>query len=148
MKYWQSIDELPIYYYYKLVETGELEYLLKEPLEGKYNQDHVKSQLFLAWEKIELEFYDMMVLDADYVNELKKQLRERTKRLNALLKPDAFYKTLWEIEKVKKEQKSNSRSDYYDTIAALNKYLKFAVDDKKLSVRMYFKHLQMMKNGK
>ena len=147
MKYWQSIDDLPIYFYYKLIETSNLDLLIYQPPAHKMDENYKKEKLYAAWQNIELEFFDMMAQDKDYVNGLKKQLRKRIKRLDSLLKPEAFYKTLWEVEK-RKEEETEVSFDYYGSIAALNKYLKFAIDDKKLIVRMYFTYHQIMKNGK
>lgn len=147
MKFWTSIDDLPIYNYYKFIESKDLNWLIYEQPTKKVDEDWKKEQLFKAWQIIELEFYGMMVNDPDYISELKKQLRKRSKRIDALLRPDAFYKTLWEVEKLKDNEAGNE-FDYSKSIAMLEKYLKFAVDDKTMSVRRYFSHYNMMKNGK
>jgi len=146
MKYWQSIDDLPIYYYYKVLETNDLKHLVYE-MPSKIDVDHLKKVLNPVWDKIELEYFDMLSKDPNYIDTLKDDIRFQIKKVKAQISSLAYDKIIFEGEKRKKAME-NSEYDYYKSIALLTKNLNFAIDDKKLSVRMYFTHFNMLKNGK
>lgn len=146
MKYWQSIDELPIYYYYRVLETGDLKYLAYD-LPSNVNQDYMTAKLKEAWDKIQMEFFDLMAKDKDYVEALKKDVRFQIKKVKAQISSLAYDKIIFEGIKKTKESE-NVEFDYFQSISILEEKLKFAIDDRTMTVRRYFSHFKRLKNGK
>ena len=70
MKYWKSIDELPIYYYYKVISTKDLIHLAYD-LPANQNREYLTKTLQPAWDKIQIEYFDFMAKDKDFIASLE-----------------------------------------------------------------------------
>tara|TARA_R110001606_G_scaffold93417_4_gene207475 strand:- start:727 stop:1173 length:447 start_codon:yes stop_codon:yes gene_type:complete len=148
MKYWKSIDELPIYYYYKVISTKDLIHLAYD-LPANQNREYLTKTLQPAWDKIQIEYFDFMAKDKDFIASLEKDIRYQIKMIKANISSLAYDKIAFEGEKILKEKEDGGADfDYHQSIAYLENSLKFAIDDKKMSVVKYFSHFNRLKNGK
>lgn len=138
MKYYDSIDNLPIHHYWRITETGDLKHLI---IEG----DVSAKELQKAWEQIELGFFDMLVEDEDYILELRKDAEYYALKAEVAVEPNALNRIYLRAEENERSLRPKGQFKYDESIAILERSLKFAIDDKKMSVRRYYTHLRLLK---
>ena len=144
MKVWNSIEDLPIYFYWKVIETGDLTYLIQE--KGSNLVDHVRGKLVEAWEQIEVEMYDLQLSDPKFKTHLEDEKRHYLKKIQAALSNKPIDKIHFENSKAIHEKKSGSKFDYEDSICMLEEKIG-QIDDKKMSTKRYYTHLKRLTNG-
>lgn len=143
-----SGDTLPIWNYWMLTKEGKLDYLLKEGStlsNFKDQRSKQLKQLAEAWEVISDEMNDVFVKDPDFVTSLIKEKDYIYKKIDATLNPTALTKL--KLQVAEKDRESESEFDYHTSIAILEKYLGFSIDDRKMSVKKYYTHLRLMKEA-
>lgn len=164
MQFWDSIDTLPIYYFNKIQETGDLRFLcfgqdfaIMEPNKltfiqkifgAKQKKKTFEANLLAAWDNITIEFNDLMLDNESYKN------RFVTKKKRLLLEINvALYNKAIDIIKLEREQnlesakESDSRYKFEQMVASLERQLKYTIDTKQMSVRRFYTHLNMINNG-
>ena len=142
MKLWDSIDTLPIYYYWEVVASGNLSHIVYE---GDVNESN-KFEVEAAWNKIEEEFYDMLAEDKKYLEDLKEEGRYYSKMIRAEI-GTPLDKIYFKAEKTLYDKKEETPFNYHDSISLLEEKLKFAIDDRTWPVRRYYSHLKRIKNN-
>ena len=130
-----SIDNLPIYNYNKILESGNFELYGVKTIED--------------WENIEREFFN----DIGYSEKYFEILRIKT---SIVLKKAKYYQTgnvglkaMIEVEKAKLKQTIGevTGNDFDFMTAQLSKYMGFKVDVKTTTVREYYSYLKLAQNG-
>ena len=147
MKVWDSIDSLPIYFYWKVIDTRSLEWLLEEKPDKKTPQAEVDKLLRAAWDKIEVEMYDLQLQDKDFIHNLEAERRHYLKKIKAAVSQKTIDVLHYEQSALIHEKKEKSKFDYDQSIVAIEEKIG-QIDDKKMSVRRYYAHLKKLKNGK
>lgn len=142
MLLYDSIDDLPIYNYQKVIETNSLDWLIIEdqdmPVASK------NKLLFQAWGKIEEEFYDLQLKDPDYVEHLKSERRHYEKKIKAFLSGKALDMTHYKLSAKRFEPENSKPFDFWESIALLRKQ-GYLIDPKKDCVRLYYTSIRMLK---
>lgn len=146
MKPYKNASELPIWNYWQVINTGEVEYLIES---GKLSDDKKQRQKDLAelakiWDGIEVELYDIFVKDPDYITSLIEEKQYLYRIINAAIEPNAYNNLLKEVAENEKNKESEP-FDYEGSLAVLEKYLGFTINDKQMSVKRYYTHLRLMK---
>tara|TARA_S200002703_G_scaffold76187_1_gene65817 strand:+ start:432 stop:878 length:447 start_codon:yes stop_codon:yes gene_type:complete len=142
MQIWSSIDELPVFYYFKVIEKGDLKYLIET--DSKSTPEETKlNQLIKAWDNIQTELIELNMKDPKYMADLQGQKRHYLRKIKATLSQ----KTVDQIhyERYKPQYENEDKFDYDKSLAILEKHLGFSINDKQMTVKRYYTHLQLMK---
>lgn len=153
---YRSIEDLPIYNFKKVIETGSYLYMIKK---GTFKRKYVKD-IIDAWQDCYNEYiqtfglnslYKAVLMQEEKIARLKldRWLKD-LKHLNAIIKAEES--RLSEMMKPSKGKKS-----FEEDIAIIQKYNGVALDPKKTSTKMFFTYVKLMekqaneiktKNGK
>lgn len=145
MTYFDSADTLPIWNYWMITSTGKLDYLLKsgELSKLKPQRDKQIRELAKVWDVIQEEMNEVFVKDPDFVNGLIEEKDYIYKRIDHAVSQSPLTKI--KLDAAEKEREQKPDFDYDQSIAVLEKYLGFSVNDKEMSVKRYYTHLRLMK---
>ena len=139
--WWGTIEEMPIYNWIKICETGDLKYIYKKG-------GRVSEKTALHWLDLQQQYIDEFGLDEDY----KKQLRiiKELTRLNCdyVLKRDRFLLNLIKIKEAELNTVNIQKAyGFYQIKDYVEKYKGFKVDPKKTTVIEWFYALKNMSDG-
>lgn len=146
MQIWSSIEDLPIYNYWKVIETGVLDYLLIEKPEKI--EKSVKKKLLEAWDNIQTEMLDLQIKDKSFVEHLQAEKRHYLKKIKAALTQKTYDVLVYEASEEARKKEINEPFDFENSLAMLEEKLHYQIDDKKMTVKRYYIHLIRLKNGK
>ena len=143
-KYFLSIDDLPIYNWNKIHETGDLSFLL---LLRKPINRFQKIVLMKVWTSLKDQYLEYFGLGEtmDRIVMKKESLVERYQDLNVNDNKDQLtFIDIEERELKEMEQKmANHKADFYTGKAMVEKQIGFAIDVHRESVREYFSRFKV-----
>jgi hypothetical protein len=141
MKVWDSIDDLPIFFYNKINETGELSYLV-EGWQGVEVDKKTKLKLQPAMENVELEMFQMMGSEPQYQLYLDDLKRLYISKIKGAVENDTLAKINTKV--YESELNKNKSVKFHDTMAFIHKSLSTYIDPKIMSTRYYYTHLNIL----
>lgn len=144
MQIWSSIDELPVYYYFKVIEKNDLNYLVREDSKSTPQETKTK-EILKAWDNIQTELIELNMKDPKYLEELKGQRRHYLRKIRATVGQSPADQIHY--ERYKPQYESEDKFDYDKSLAILEKNLGFSINDKQMTVKRYYTHLQLMKEA-
>lgn len=135
-KYYTSIDELPIWNWWQVSETGDLKYLCKDGFEEAPSVD--------VWTKIHDEYLESYGLNDEFKKLLRLKKDWILKQSKFIVEGDAFSSTLADIteHKINDIINSGSKMSKEDVIIFLEEKLGREIDPKKLTVKKYNDYLK------
>ena len=142
-----SGDTLPIWNYWMINKTGELKYIA-ESCELSSFEPERKKQLGLiaeAWEEIQETLNEVFIQDPDYVSALIEEKDYLYKVIDASVNPNALNN--FKLKVAKREKEDSKDFDYETSIAILEKYLGYSINDREMSAKRYYTHLRLMKKA-
>ena len=133
MKY-NSIENIPIWNYNKILETGDFE---------KYEVDPE------SWEKIEEEFFNQIGYSEKYFEILRLKVDLAKTKVIYYKSDNRALKTLIEVKKAKLQQAvSVEVGSTFDLMTAqVSKFMGFRIDVKEVSVLEFYNYLKLAQNG-
>ena len=140
-EYYDSIDFLPTYNYFKLLETQEPKYLAIDLESEKID---LKKAL-CAWEKIERQIIELQLKDPSFVFRLKSEARIYIRMAKGFL-GSAYDMTIYKQEE-KKLKEEGGQTEYNQLIMAIERYTGRYIDDKKLPVSRFYAYLNFIRDG-
>lgn len=126
--YHDSIDTLMIIDYNKVLETGNLKWLI---IEGK----HSPIKLAKAWEKINDEIIEERLKDEDFKREYEQQVNKGLYRINAIKTRNTAALHRLKIED--KEAEEVKSFNLYDVIKAKQEGLPYQINENTMTVRRF-----------
>jgi hypothetical protein len=142
MKYFESIDELPIYNWNEIHKTGDLTFMLIDRTKTKgVNFKKLLEQWELIYEQYILKFG----FDSHYLSILEKQLYIAELIIEKAETGDNSINTFIELEKqllLKLQEKNKSTGDFYESKSRLEKELGFYIDIRKCSVVEFYSYIK------
>jgi hypothetical protein len=143
--YFNSIDELPIWNWWKIAETGNLIYLHRE-------NDYTKEDYSLVslWNELQNEYLDVFGI----TEEFRQMLHLKKKWINAkadyLVTGERF--KLTELDIIESDMENVMESKVVvnkdDTIITLERKLGRELDPKKISVKKYYNYINHFSKNK
>ena len=142
---YNSIDELPVYYWNKIHETNEKKYLLKKVVEVENTE-----QLEALWGGIYDEYLDEFGLSAAY------EKIQRKKRQIALLKADFIIKdervilNFINVEEQELEQiykGFGGKTSFRENLIKIERVQGLKLNPKQISVADYYNYIRSIQNG-
>lgn len=161
MKLYNSIDVLPIWNYYKIIESGDLKYLAITNNYGKdFNYDQKSALIF--WEYINDEYIDFFGVSREMVEILELQAEVAINRYEWTVNKTPVCKSLWKQAEKKLDMLLNgdetNEGVLQKQIFYIEKEMGFSIDEKQVSVKRFFSYikelneyanrLKQSKNGK
>ena len=140
---YNSIEELPIWNWFKVFETSELKHIIKK---GEVDESILKEK----WQELFSEYVDIFGLDDNLVSHIKHEKKVVLLQLEYAIKKKAsdLFKIELEMLKAKEKQSDKVQSDFMQVIAQVENALTRNIDEKKISVRKFYTYLkQLEKNG-
>jgi hypothetical protein len=148
MKIYDNIETLPLANYRRLVTSNDLSHLvIKLSWLDKLRPKKTRLKLYEAWSNIQIQIYEVMLKDKDFVNSLEEERRFALRQIKAIESKHNFERLLARVERENKEaEKANAKGyDLYSSIVYLEKYLHFAIDEDKMTLKKYLEHLHLLK---
>lgn len=148
MKIITDIDTCSIGRYRRISDTGDLRNLIiKAKWYDIFRQKKNVQMLRDAWEVVQEQLYDLLLTDPDFVTALKDEREVVLKQAKAAISGKTIDRLHANAAKVREEQLQSTRRDVSlaEALTNLEQYLRFPVDEDKMSVRRYFLHAMSMK---
>lgn len=144
MKFYESIEDMPVYNWFKCVENKEYKYCLVDIKE----YDESKQELFeLQFEKLYCEFIDTFGIPKDLDDIIILQNQILVLEIDIALGKKAA-KTFLNIKKLELEEKLNVEKPKTGSHKiAIEKYLGFRLNLKEVSVLEYYNYLEVLKQA-
>lgn len=150
MKHYSSIDDLPIYNWNKIHETGELKYLLHD-----YSRKITTAQLNQLpeiWRMIYDEYIQRFGIGETSMAILDRERRIAELQIERIETGDENIQTFIEIETValdrKKAETEYLKVDFYETKAYIEKHLGFMINPKICTVVEFYNYIKTLENRK
>lgn len=142
MKFYESIEDMPIYNWFK-VNNGDMRFMLIKQT-AKY--DGVKAREY--FDKIYAEYIDVFGISESYLKviELKKNIS--VLQIEMAITGDRILKNFIKMAQIELNQ-INSKTNKTNTNEVkvhLEKYLGFRLNEKETSVKEYYTYLNVMAN--
>ena len=142
---YESIDEMPIYNWFKCVELKDYSYCAK---------DRVKCDLEacqIAFSELYAEYVDTFGISQQLQDILGLQNEIDILKIDMVLTNDRGYLTFIELKELELADKLNVKQSKTNTAkVAIEKYLGFRLNEKEVTVKEYYEYLQAIKedNGR
>lgn len=138
--YFNSIENLPIWNWWKIAETGNLIYLQKRE---DYNKQDYSFKAFELWNKIQNEYLEEFGITDEFREVLALKKRWIQKKADFILTGERFKLTEIDIIEAQIEETKNTKIevDKDDTLIVLEQKLGRELDPKKITVKKYFKYI-------
>lgn len=146
IKLYQSIEELPIWNFDKMMKGETLKYICKDP--NKYKED--EQTLIKAgeqWIKLYDEYLAHFGLSTSYEKILSQEDKITRLIIQRWLKEDKSLETIIKIEQGKLNElngKKKNSSTFEEDVAVIEKYRGIGIDVKKTSVKMFYTYVKLM----
>jgi hypothetical protein len=134
---------LPVWNWWKIHETKDLKYLLKQDKKLTPHAD-------IIFDKIYSEFISIFGVGENYKQYLEKLKEIAIAEIDMVLDKDPAMETFIDIMKVELEEIKNAGSGgtYMDTAIAVEKNMGFKLNTKEISVFEYYSYIKSLeKNG-
>lgn len=145
-KVFRDIDEMPIYNWNKIHETGDLKYLIKD---GFKAEGYEMRFLLRRWKKLYEQFIDRFGFSDEFLSILELEKNIALLKIEKAERGDENIQTFIEIDEIKLQKKkaelSNVKSDFFDIKAGVESSLGFHIDPKKCTVVEFYSYIKALK---
>jgi len=140
-KFYSSIEDLPVFNYWKILETGSLDWLVYEG--GNPSEE----ELAYTWNNIQVEVIEVMLTHKDYVKALEGKRREALRKAKAYINNDTAQKHMIELQEAEEKLKETGQADLYQVIDYIERDRGYTINEKTLSTKKYLMYLKSMKDN-
>ena len=147
MKYYNTIDTLPIFNYGKISELEDLRYLIIQPdyFELPKITEKETEELFKAWEHINDEIINYVGISEDYKTILRIKKAIALMKVELITTGDKSLETLIELKQLElKNYYPQKKNELDESIIYIESILKIPVDVMKCSVKKYFSYIKFI----
>lgn len=124
-----SIEEMPIYNWNKVFETGDLSYIFKDG-KGKITQD-----LAELWDDIQQQWIDEFGLEQEMEERIRIKRKLAEHKLDYIITQDRFILNFITIAEIELEDLNKQKSvSFYQAKDTVEKYKGFRLDPKQITV--------------
>jgi hypothetical protein len=136
--FYTSIDELPIYNWWKIHESGDMLQLIKS--KGKATN----AKLAEVWSRLYDEFIDTFGINEDFRQYLELKREIEILKIDLIVDGDGSIQTFIEIKEFEMSQVFNkeTKTNYNEVKVYVEKYMGFRLDVKTTSTRDYYTYLK------
>lgn len=139
MNYFNSIHDLPIFNFDKVVTTNSLEWLFKKPVKPEKIGASKMIKLQKAWMNIEEEMFNEFGCDEDYKQYVRLSLEAMSLRIRAYKENNAAHITFAQIKEFQAKSliSKSTGSKLYENVANLNR-IGYTVKVRETTVAEYY----------
>lgn len=153
MKYFESLDELPIYNFWKVRETGDLVYLFQDwksdEAEAASKRRVWRSVLVDLWRQMDAEFIENFAMTDEFFNRLLIEKKIINLQLEYMISKSSVVRARLKGEQQKLELNYHNEESkpvkLHEFIAGIEKYIGFQIDEKKISTNKVYSYVNQMK---
>jgi len=147
LKYYDSIEDMPVWNWFKVSETNDLKYLLKEDSILKEND---RKLLAVVWDRIYFEFLEVFGVPAKMQQVLSLRREILKLQTKMVCKGRKDLEALIHIKGLELEalQADSNKQELNTVTAFVSKQMGFRVDERKTTVKEFYTYLKMVSNGK
>jgi hypothetical protein len=144
-KVWASIDEMPIYNWFKIHATNDLVYMFQTPVKGYDKQ--TKLHLLMQFNLIRDEYLDTFGISHEYrvLLSLKRDLQ--VYKIQYHLTKNTQFKTLIALceGKIQMLEENNTQPESPAlTKAYVEKFMGFRLNEREVTVKEFYSYIQIM----
>lgn len=146
VEFYNSIDDLPIYNFHKIMVSNDLRLLVKNKLSDKQYKRNI-DKLGKKWVSLYDEYLDHFGLSKSYLKILELQTKIAKLICQRWEKDDKTLVSIIQIEQSKLNDlngKKEKSSTFEEDIAVIEKYRKIGLDAKTTSVKMFYTYIKLM----
>ena len=150
MTFYNSIDNLPIWNFYQVKESGDLSFMyVDEARHGDPMTKKEAKELFDAWKAIDDRFLYEHGLTEQYVNRLIIEKKIIQLELEVLINNDSITRSRLKAEKAKIEgiKEQEGKANLTEVIVNVEKFMNFSIEEKKVCVAKFFGYIELMKRS-
>lgn len=147
MKYYNTIDTLPIFNYGKISELEDLRYLIiqSDYFELPKITEKETEELFKAWEHINDEIIDYVGISEDYKSILRIKKAIALMKVELITTGDKSLETLIELKQIElKNSYPQKKNELDESIIYIESVLKIPIDVMTCSVKKYFSYIKFI----
>ena len=147
MKYYNTIDTLPIFNYGKISELEDLRYLIiqSDYFELPEITEKETAELFNAWEHINDEIINYVGISEDYKSILRIKKAIALMKVELITTGDKSLETLIELKQIElKNSYPQKKNELDESIIYIESVLKIPVDVMTCSVKKYFSYIKFI----
>jgi len=143
---YETLEELPLYNWFKVQERGDLSFLLKN------DKSFVERETLIdTWQKLNFEFIELFGISEDYRKIMEAKRMIDLHRYEMVINGDASFETMIDIEQAKIEainNKHKEKANIKEVKAFVEMKYHFPIDEKTTSTRDFYTRLKLLQNGK
>lgn len=148
MKIYNTIEDLPLYNYGKILSSHDLRYLIHDidifDLPALKEQEW--KELMKAWEDLNAQIIDYVGISVEYKNILQLERDIALLEIEKIIKEDDSLETIIELKRIELNTiKPQTKQTIDESIIILERHYKMQIDEKKTSVKKYFAYLKHIK---
>lgn len=147
MKYYNTIDTLPIFNYGKISELEDLRYLIiqSDYFELPKITEKETAELFNVWENINDEIINYVGISEDYKSILRIKKAIALMKVDMITTGDKSLETLIELKQIElKNSYPQAKQELDESIIYIESALKIPIDVMKCSVKKYFSYIKFI----
>ena len=141
MKFYKSIDELPIYYWNQIKETGDLSNLIVN-YNGEQVTKYQQHQLKQIYEDLNKQFFDKFGKQDSYQEQIQELSQLYIWKIEGVLDNNPAAKIYARAEE--KKMQSRETLNFDTTMAIIQRKLGFYVTAKQMTTTDYFTHIYLI----
>lgn len=135
---WISIEDLPIWNWNKIVETGSLIYLFRE-----YKKQEVSEDVVKVWDSLQQQHADEFGIDISLQTRIRTMRKVIGLNVKFLETGDRSLLNLIRVETKRIEDAgSYGKSQFYKVLNYVSKYMGFQIKPKEFSVKEWYHALR------
>lgn len=148
LKYYDSIDDLPINNWIKINETNDLKWLLINN-KKEINKKEINI-LRNIWDKIFEQFIDYFGIPDKMLKVLELKREIFSLNCDLISYSDRSIQTFIDIAQyqLNELQKENSKINFNEIKVYVEKYMGFQINEKKMSVKDYYTYINVINKNK
>lgn len=142
-KYFTSIEDLPVYNWWKLHEKNDFKQVLRT------QKDKIDKRVVEVVKELQNEFISTFGIDANYAQYLRKQIQIELMKIQVIKTGDRSLETMIDILEIELEDLTRKEEDkgLNTAIIAVEKWMGFKLDSKKISTFEYYSYIKAIERA-
>ena len=141
VKYYKNIEELPIYNFNKVLETGDLKWIVAS--------GDITHTANVVWDTIIDEYSEYVGFSQSYIDYMAFSKKAALLTIQAYLEDKRHLITFAKVAQQQADAAlGETENDFEKSVAIVSKYMGYRVDAKKTSVKEFYSIIKLMKDGK
>lgn len=144
LEYYKSLDEMPVYNWFKIQQTNDLKYMLVKT--RKVSTKEIE-ELEKGLKKLSSEYIDTFGISDEYKRILELSRDIEVLKIDFILTKDRSLLTMIELKKIELKviTENKTKSDIHKIKMHADKYMGFSINTKETSVKEFYTIIESLK---